>query len=774
NNMKPGTWDIEISLGGCKTTYSISVKTMEEKSEALVLSENEKEYKLNLNDTYYKVTVKEDGYYYFLCKEAVDTLRWMRIYNESGEKLDESYVDVQPEYTEHMRLKLEKGKSYFISLASTDEQTGDFYCKYQKENTIVSYEMDLTEEDLVYILEDDGCIRPSGAVVIMKYEDRTERRVKIYSDLWYATGFEVDTPGLCEGENIIKILLDGEEVQKYTVSGVSLKDAETSKLTLGEKLSLPWKKTRQIVEFTVPEDGSYECYFTGTQEEMYRGNLYGSLDGTTIQRIEYWLDVDVFKQDVGQEKLYFRKNLKAGTYYFILNNYLFYNDPISISIKKGKEIKSISLDTSEVCKEFIYGINDDDTVDMSGMKINIVFTDNTTKTIAYEEQSSSTINEWSAYGFRYEYMGLTNYNNIMYPGTGEVKVSLGDWSENYTIQVKKIQDASIDTLAAGNVYNEVMDKRNLIFKVTADESGIYNLQSRVLDNISVEAELLDENLKELYTGEDYNEHDFQMTATLEKGKNYYLVLEKSSTGSIRVPISILKTGEVPCTNGKHAWASETVSVKPTCTEKGQVKKTCSLCNEVITEYIDALQKGAEERSCSICGQKEQRETAVLTPFIKLNYKSLPLKVKQKTKVVEVTSMQTGDKIKSWTSSSTKIATVNKKTGEIKGMKAGTARITVELQSGIKAVVIIKVQKKTVKTTKLTVNKKSISLKKGKTFTITAARTPVTSEEKVTYTSSNKKIATVSSNGKIKAKKKGSCKITVKSGKKRVVCKVKVK
>ena len=50
----------------------------------------------------------------------------------------------------------------------------------------------------------------------------------------------------------------------------------------------------------------------------------------------------------------------------------------------------------------------------------------------------------------------------------------------------------------------------------------------------------------------------------------------------------------------------------------------------------------------------------------------------------------------------------------------------------------------------------------------------TSQEKVTYSSSNKKIATVSSSGVITGKKKGTAYITVKSGKIRKKVKVVVK
>lgn len=54
-------------------------------------------------------------------------------------------------------------------------------------------------------------------------------------------------------------------------------------------------------------------------------------------------------------------------------------------------------------------------------------------------------------------------------------------------------------------------------------------------------------------------------------------------------------------------------------------------------------------------------------------------------------------------------------------------------------------------------------------------TPSSSTDKLTWTSSNKKVATVDKNGKVKALKKGTATITVKtaSGKK-AACKITVK
>lgn len=85
------------------------------------------------------------------------------------------------------------------------------------------------------------------------------------------------------------------------------------------------------------------------------------------------------------------------------------------------------------------------------------------------------------------------------------------------------------------------------------------------------------------------------------------------------------------------------------------------------------------------------------------------------------------------------------------------------------------QQTIVKTTqKITLNRKKLTLKKGKSFKLKVTITPKDSQNKIFYKTSNKKIVTVSKNGKIKAKKKGNVKITVISGKKKAVCKVKVK
>ena len=132
------------------------------------------------------------------------------------------------------------------------------------------------------------------------------------------------------------------------------------------------------------------------------------------------------------------------------------------------------------------------------------------------------------------------------------------------------------------------------------------------------------------------------------------------------------------------------------------------------------------------------------------------------------------KIKKASTSNKRIAAVSKR-GKIVGKKAGKTTVTVTYTNGSRTAFYVKVQKGIVKTTGLSLNKRSVVLaKKGKTFQLKVTLKPVTSQQKITYKSSNPKVATVNSKGKIVAKKKGTTVITVKSGSKKVTCKVRVK
>lgn len=249
----------------------------------------------------------------------------------------------------------------------------------------------------------------------------------------------------------------------------------------------------------------------------------------------------------------------------------------------------------------------------------------------------------------------------------------------------------------------------------------------------------------------------------------------------------------------HSWVTKNIVKEATCTAAGSKVENCASCDATRTVTIPAkghtvvkdaavaptvFAAGKTEGShCSVCGTviEKQNTIAKVPGTIYLTDSSLKMKTGQSTTAFKATGFSEGDYVTAVTSNkpgTVKVTNVNKN-GTFKltaGKKAGSAVVTVTLASKKTASFKVTVQKAAVKTTKITTTTKSLTLAKGATYKNLASSisvTPVTSKEKVTYSSSNKKVATVSSKGVIKAKKAGTTKITVKSGKKKVVVTVKV-
>lgn len=144
-------------------------------------------------------------------------------------------------------------------------------------------------------------------------------------------------------------------------------------------------------------------------------------------------------------------------------------------------------------------------------------------------------------------------------------------------------------------------------------------------------------------------------------------------------------------------------------------------------------------TATVSGSKYKCKVTVKKPY--LNYSKLTIKV-GKTKTLKLY----GTKIKSVSSSNKKVATV-KKTGKITAKKPGKTTITVKGTNG-----------KTYKckvTVKAYLSKSKLILVKGQTQKLTLYGTKI---KKVK--TSKKKIATISKKGVVKAKKVGSCNVTV--------------
>ncbi len=275
-------------------------------------------------------------------------------------------------------------------------------------------------------------------------------------------------------------------------------------------------------------------------------------------------------------------------------------------------------------------------------------------------------------------------------------------------------------------------------------------------------------------------------------------------------VTALKTGNVVITakayNGNFDTISFTITTKPATTVNTTVKVTAPSTTILIGQTVNAAAtvtpagtavtwKSSNEAAATVSqtgaikgvaagrttitatagGSTASIEIYVNKPTVKWNvsYKTCPLQLKKSTKALKAIGLQPGDKIVSYKSSKKKIATVSK-TGKIKAKKVGTTTITVTTLYGATAKIKIKVQKKPVKVTAITVNAKKLTLKKGKTSQLVVTKKYITSLHKITYTSKNKKVATVSKKGLIKAKKKGKTTITIKCQNKTKKVKVTVK
>lgn len=241
---------------------------------------------------------------------------------------------------------------------------------------------------------------------------------------------------------------------------------------------------------------------------------------------------------------------------------------------------------------------------------------------------------------------------------------------------------------------------------------------------------------------------------------------------------------------EHKWDAGTVTKKATCTQTGVKTYKCS-CGASKTEKLakvshsygswsvkskaTVLKAKVIKRTCSVCGHVQTKTSGkALTPTIKVNVSSLKLQVKQTTTVLKVSGLARGDSVKSYKSSDKSVFVVNAKSGKVRAKGVGSAKLTITLASGLTKKITVKVQKEKVKTTKITGISSKITLKKGKSQKLKPVLTPLTSQQKITYKSSDPAVVKVSAGGKLTAKKSGTAKITVKSGSITKTCKVTVK
>lgn len=164
--------------------------------------------------------------------------------------------------------------------------------------------------------------------------------------------------------------------------------------------------------------------------------------------------------------------------------------------------------------------------------------------------------------------------------------------------------------------------------------------------------------------------------------------------------------EIPAT-GEHQWEEWEIDYKPTCTDAGLKDRECTICYEEeqqeipatgkhswggweITKRTTVFSEGNKSRYCNNCNAVEQKTIPKLKAKITLEEKSATLE-SGKSHKIKIKSKTYGDKVKKWTSSNKKVATVDSR-GKITGKQSGTATITLKMKSGVQATCKINVTK----------------------------------------------------------------------------------
>ena len=234
--------------------------------------------------------------------------------------------------------------------------------------------------------------------------------------------------------------------------------------------------------------------------------------------------------------------------------------------------------------------------------------------------------------------------------------------------------------------------------------------------------------------------------------------------------------------GSLSYASRQPQVASVDAKGVVTAKSAGVASVVVTAAGDKNHSAVKKNLIIFVTGSTNQNNSTPTPapkksVLKVTVSSLTLQKKQKTAALKVYGMVKGDFVKSVTSENKNKVKVTSftKTGKITlqaQKQTGKTTITIRLANGAKKNITVKVQAGKVRTSKISISR-TAKVRKGKKATLKPSLTPVTSQEKVTYASSNKKIVTVTSKGVIKGIRPGKAKITVRSGKKKVVVTVTV-
>ncbi len=403
------------------------------------------------------------------------------------------------------------------------------------------------------------------------------------------------------------------------------------------------------------------------------------------------------------------------------------------------------------------------------------------KEIAISSGENTTIyyyddNNWDAEEvYAYIWSSVEGYNNTVGNWPGTQMTSLGNGFYSLEVSNDAILNGDLNLIFNQKGSNQLSDKKirdtKKVYFNTKEAEGYENWKDALGDR-DVEIPGTDE-------GTPSTEAPSEEPATGGETPSTETPSEEAPATGGETPSTETPSEEAPATGGETP-STETPSQTapstgaPTQTvPETQVPTGSTPSTEVKTPAVETPQVNTPEEGKTETVKTEEK---VAVTGITLEKK---IKVgkggKYQLTAVVAPANATNTEIE-WTTSDKKIATVSN-TGLVKAKKKGSATITATTRDGgFKAEVKV-IVKDAIKVTGVKLNKKSKTIKVGKSYTLKATIKPKKATiTDVTWSSSNKKVAKVDKEGNVTAIGKGTATITVKTkdGKYTATCKITVK
>ncbi len=361
-------------------------------------------------------------------------------------------------------------------------------------------------------------------------------------------------------------------------------------------------------------------------------------------------------------------------------------------------------------------------------------------------------------------------------------------SDKTNIDVVTLSDASAAEVTATATSETTIIKKD---ETTAQMKGVVKVTGDEIPTMewnSSDDEIATVNESGVVTA--VTDADATVAITLSAGKlisaPFEIQVEKADpAGSAVTPVESVtvkpdtlnlevgKTGNLSATvapsdaaNADVEWATKDSKIA-TVDQNGTVKAVATGTTDITATA------GGKEGKCTVT-VKEPEPTVIAVTGITLNKTALKLTAGKSEKLTATVAPATAtNKTVTWTSSNTKAATVAND-GTVKAVAAGTATITAK--AGDKtANCVVTVTKKV--TPKVTLNAKSLKMKKGDSTKALKATSNIKGDKIASVKSSNKKVVTAKVKGqtitlkaakKAKTNSKATITVTMKSGAKATV------